>query len=158
MNQEFLGCEWVGHDWATELNWTEDVNEIRNLSLLIFVLVSADNLIWAWGPGTGWDCSWQGHTESVPMISQLPRWGDGYTMRLEEEEAFWGQFMHACQVASVMPKSLQRYGPPPSRLLCLRDSPGKNTGVGCYAFLQRIFPTQGSNQHLISAALTRWVL
>ena len=92
-------------------DWTEDVNEIRNLSLLIFVSVSADNLIWAWGPGTGWDCSWQGHTESVPMISQLPRWGDGYTMRLEEEEAFWGQFMHACQVASVMSNSLQRYPP-----------------------------------------------
>ena len=25
------------------------------------------------------------------------------------------------------------------------DSPGKNTGVGCHAFLQGIFPTQGSN-------------
>ena len=25
------------------------------------------------------------------------------------------------------------------------DSPGKNTGVGCHALLQRIFPTQGSN-------------
>jgi len=27
------------------------------------------------------------------------------------------------------------------------DSPGKNTGVGCYALLQGI-PTQGSNLHL----------
>ena len=27
------------------------------------------------------------------------------------------------------------------------DSPGKNTGVGCYALLQGIFPTQGSNPH-----------
>ena len=26
------------------------------------------------------------------------------------------------------------------------DSPGKNTGVGCHAFLQRIFLTQGSNR------------
>ena len=26
------------------------------------------------------------------------------------------------------------------------DSPGKNTGVGCHAPLQGIFPTQGSNQ------------
>ena len=26
--------------------------------------------------------------------------------------------------------------------------PGKNTGVGCYAFLQGIFLTQGSNLHL----------
>ena len=29
------------------------------------------------------------------------------------------------------------------------DSPGQNTGVGCYALLQGIFPTQGSNQHLL---------
>ena len=28
------------------------------------------------------------------------------------------------------------------------DSPGKNTGVGCHALLQGIFPTQGSNQGL----------
>ena len=28
------------------------------------------------------------------------------------------------------------------------DSLGKNTGVGCYALLQGIFPTQGSNQGL----------
>ena len=28
------------------------------------------------------------------------------------------------------------------KLLCLWDSPSKNTGVGCHAFLQRIFPTQ----------------
>ena len=35
-----------------------------------------------------------------------------------------------------------------TRLLCPWDSPGKNTGVGCYAILQRIFLTQGSNLHL----------
>ena len=28
-------------------------------------------------------------------------------------------------------------------------SPGKNTGVGCHALLQGIFPTQGSNPHLL---------
>ena len=28
------------------------------------------------------------------------------------------------------------------------DSPGKNTGVGCHALLQGIFPTQGSNPRL----------
>ena len=28
------------------------------------------------------------------------------------------------------------------------DSPGKNTGVGCHALLQAIFPTQGSNPGL----------
>ena len=29
------------------------------------------------------------------------------------------------------------------------DSPGKNTGVGCHALLQGIFPTQGSNSGLL---------
>ena len=28
------------------------------------------------------------------------------------------------------------------------DSPGKNTGMGCYDLLQGIFPTQGSNPGL----------
>ena len=34
------------------------------------------------------------------------------------------------------------------------DSPGKNTGVGCHALLQGIFPTQGSNQGLLHC---RWI-
>ena len=34
-------------------------------------------------------------------------------------------------------------------LLCPWDSPGKNTGVGCHALLQGIFPTQGSNPCLL---------
>ena len=29
------------------------------------------------------------------------------------------------------------------------DSPGKNTGVGCHALFQRIFPTQGLNPGLL---------
>ena len=37
---------------------------------------------------------------------------------------------------------------PPSRLLFPWDFPSKNTGVGCHAILQRIFPTQGSNPNL----------
>ena len=36
-----------------------------------------------------------------------------------------------------------------ARLLCPRDSAGKNTGVGCHALLQGIFPTQGSNLCLL---------
>ena len=35
------------------------------------------------------------------------------------------------------------------------DSPGKNTGVGCHALLQGIFPTQGSNPCLLYC---RWIL
>ena len=35
------------------------------------------------------------------------------------------------------------------------DSSGKNTGVGCHALLQGIFPTQGSNPGLVHC---RWIL
>ena len=34
-------------------------------------------------------------------------------------------------------------------LLSPWDSPARNTGVGCHALLQRIFPTQGSNPGLL---------
>ena len=33
----------------------------------------------------------------------------------------------------------------PASLLCPGNSPGKNTGVGCHALLQGIFPTEGWN-------------
>ena len=42
---------------------------------------------------------------------------------------------------------LQHYGV--VILLCSWDSPGKNTGVGCQALLQGIFPTQGSNPRIL---------
>ena len=38
------------------------------------------------------------------------------------------------------------YGPPGSSVHA--DSPGKDTGVGCHALLQGIFPTQGLNPGL----------
>ena len=41
-----------------------------------------------------------------------------------------------------MSDSLGPYGLKPTRLLCLWDSPGKNTGVDCHALLQEIFLTQ----------------
>ena len=54
-----------------------------------------------------------------------------------------------CYVASVVSDSLQPYGLQPTRLLCPCESLGKNNGVGCHALLQGIFPTQGSNPHLL---------
>ena len=36
-----------------------------------------------------------------------------------------------------------------TRFLCLWDSPGRNTGMGCHAFLQGIFLTQWLNLHLL---------
>ena len=48
---------------------------------------------------------------------------------------------------SVMSNSLQPHGLLPGSSVH-GDSPGKNTGVGCHALLQGIFPTQGSNPGL----------
>ena len=45
--------------------------------------------------------------------------------------------------------TLQPCGLEPARLLCLWDFSGKNTGVGCQALLQGIFPTQGSDPHVL---------
>ena len=48
-----------------------------------------------------------------------------------------------------MSNFVQPCGLQPTRLLCPWGSPGKNTGVGCHAFLQGIFPTQGWNLGLL---------
>ena len=53
-----------------------------------------------------------------------------------------------CSVIQLCP-TLRFYGLEPPRLLCPRDSPGKNTGVGCHALFQGIVPTQGSNLCLL---------
>ena len=58
-------------------------------------------------------------------------------------------------VISVMSDSLHPHGLYPTRLLCLWDSPGKNTGVGCHALIQGIFPTQPLNPGLL---YWRWIL
>ena len=50
---------------------------------------------------------------------------------------------------SVVSNSMRLHGLQPTRLLCLWDSPGKNTGVGSHSLLQAIFPTQGSNPSLL---------
>ena len=57
--------------------------------------------------------------------------------------------MHVCKVASVVSYPLQLHGLQPCRLLCPRDSLGKNTERSCHALLQGIFPTQGLNSHLL---------
>ena len=58
--------------------------------------------------------------------------------------------LHACcWISSVLSYSLQSYALWPTRFLCPWHFPGKNTGVGCHALLQGIFPTQGWNLRLL---------
>jgi len=44
---------------------------------------------------------------------------------------------------------MQPHGWWPTRLLYPRDFPDKNNGMGHHFLLQEIFPTQGSNPHLL---------
>ena len=59
-----------------------------------------------------------------------------------------------CVLSRLSCDSLWLHALQPARLLCPRDSPGKNTGMSCHALLQGIFPTQGSNPSL--SCLLHW--
>ena len=77
--------------------------------------------------------------------------GDWRTMvhRVTQSRTRLKQFrMHACEITSVVSDSVQPCGLRPARHLSSWDSLGKNTGVGCHALLQQIFPTQGLNSGL----------
>ena len=69
-----------------------------------------------------------------------------------------GEWVTVTSVLSVVSASVQHYGLQPARLLCPWDFSGKNTGVGCCALLQGIFPTQGSNPRLLCLLYCRWIL
>ena len=114
-----------------------------------------------------------GHSEPAPWdpechsghILTNAAGGQGHPWRNAEEHLTLGVIGHLCQLQplslsesvsrSVMSDSLRRHGLSPARLLCPWNSQGRNTGVGCLALLQGIFPTQGLNPGLPHC---RWVL
>ena len=58
-------------------------------------------------------------------------------------------FVPMCSVAQSRLTLCDPHGLQSARLLCSWDPPGKNTRAGCHFLLQGIFPTQGSNPHLL---------
>ena len=60
-----------------------------------------------------------------------------------------------CVSCSVMSDSLWPHGLYLPGASVHGDSPGKNSGVGCHALLQGVFPTQGSNPGLPRC---KWIL
>ena len=64
--------------------------------------------------------------------------------------SLWRLCVFLCVRQSVVSDSLQLHGLQPTRLLCPRNSPGKNTGVGCHFFLQGIFLMQEQNLGLLN--------
>ena len=64
-------------------------------------------------------------------------------------EALKGICAVLCLVAQSCPTLCDPVDCSPPGSSVLGDSPGKNTGVGCHALLQGIFPTQGSYPGLL---------
>ena len=69
---------------------------------------------------------------------------------ITREVLHWLYFIRGC-IHSVTQSCLILCDP--TRLLCPWDSPGKNTGVGCHALLQRIYRMLMFNSQLFSAVL-----
>ena len=65
------------------------------------------------------------------------------------------KIVQLCLVAQSCPTPCDPMDCSPPGSSVHEDSPGKNTGVGCQALLQGIFPTQGSNPGLLHC---RWIL
>ena len=92
------------------------------------------------GPGQGW----------CQMRSMAKKQTGLLTLKAEK---------HPCAMPCLVIQSCltlcdpMDWSPPASSVH--EDSPGKNTGVGCHALLQGIFPTQGSNPGLL---YHRWTL
>ena len=60
-------------------------------------------------------------------------------LKSESQQVICGLLFSGSVLSLLRPHGLQ-----PPWLLCPRDFPGKNTGVGSHPLLQEIFPTQGS--------------
>ena len=96
---------------------------------------------------------WKGKTHNLGFSTQkdyhLESKERERTQRSKHQKSLIPMCMHACKVASVVSDFVRPYGLQPARLLCLWDSPGKNTEVSYHALLLGIFLSQGSNPCLL---------
>ena len=73
-----------------------------------------------------------------------------YKIALNKQKlSFKKHHMHELISHSVVFDAVRLHGLYPAWLISPRTPPGKNTGVGSHSLLQGIFPTQGSNLHLL---------
>ena len=99
----------------------------------------------------------------VLFVNVYPKEEDGHfggTPSLCWSLFVWSQLFVWMLSHSVVSDSLRPHRLWPASLLCPWDSPGKNTGVGCYFHLQGIFLTQGLNLCLLQCRrfFTHWVI
>ena len=92
-----------------------------------------------------------------PLSLQPPRVSLSWGWWCREAESAHAVFSWCAKKVLVAQSCLAfwPHGLQPTRLLCPRDSPGKNTGGGCHALLQGNCPTQESNPDLPHCS---WIL
>ena len=95
----------------------------------------------------------RGGVPSVALLLSLPVWGPtlcSITLCLFPLmlQAKLSASLYTYCVLSRFTVCPPLCNPMDCRLISACDSPGKNTGVGCHALLQGIFPTWGLNRHL----------
>ena len=106
------------------------------------------------GPSSGFQ-GWLWRPSRLRRQGKVPALEDLWTKELRAEvRTRWGSgcstaYLNRAVLCSVTSHSLQLHKLQSPRLLCLWDSPGRNTGVGCHFLLQGIFPTQESNLCLL---------
>ena len=74
--------------------------------------------------------------------SSQPRDWTHVSCRFSTTEPLGSPESNYARCCAKLLQSCPPHGLQPTRLLCPCDSPGKNTGVGCRALLQGVFPTQ----------------
>ena len=88
----------------------------------------------------------------------FPQMGPGNCAKYKKHEDFYKEeyekYVCVCLVAHSCPTLCNPMDCSPPGSSVHGDSPGKNSGVGCYVPLQRIFPNQGSNLRFLS--LLHW--
>ena len=165
-----MGLQRVGPDWATELNWTEHMEESHDCPAepmkgeidLILEVYSKGHLVNTakiksatlsfsttkvmFFPPSDWltpclTLSWF-HTWDRNRVFMY--WTSSGT-----DITSYSSSLVCVPSRSIMSDSLWPHGLQLTRLLCPWDSPGKNAGVGCHALLQEIFLTQGLNPGLL---------
>ena len=94
-----------------------------------------------WGQSLGWeDPLKEGMSTNTSILAGRIPWTEEPVLCLVAQSC-----LTLCHPIDCSPSGSSVHG----------DSPGKNTGVGCHAFLQGIFPTQRSNPGL---SHRRWIL
>ena len=89
--------------------------------------------------------SWEIHRQNVEIVSDFIFLGSKISLDGDCTQKIKRHLLLGRMKVLVAQLCVTLCGP----IICMCNSPGKNTGVGCHSLLQGIFPIQGSNLGLL---------